>query len=277
VSNGIDPAILDFYGRAPEESRLQYGPARLEELRTRELIERHAPAPPVTVFDVGGAAGVYAFWLAERGYTVHLVDASPRLVDEARRRNESATQKLASGRTGDARQLPFENSTADVVLLLGPLYHLVNSADRNRALREAARVLVPGGVLIAAAISRWASALDGLSRDLMSDPAFASIVARDLTDGQHRNPTDRLDYFTTAYFHRPEDLRAEVESAGFKVKGVYGIEGPAWLLSDLDARWADEERRNTVLRVARLLEEVPDAVSCSAHMLVVAHTPLSAR
>jgi ubiquinone/menaquinone biosynthesis C-methylase UbiE len=277
VSNGIDPAILDFYGRAPEESRLEYGPARLEELRTRELIERHAPAPPVTVYDVGGAAGVYAFWLAERGYTVHLVDASPRLIEEARRRNEVMAQKLASFRTGDARQLPFENNTADVVLLLGPLYHLVNSADRSSALREAARVLVPGGVLIAAAISRWASALDGLARDLMSDPAFASIVARDLTDGQHRNPTDRLDYFTTAYFHRPEDLRAEVEAAGFKVKGVYGIEGPAWLLSDLDARWADAERRNTVLRVARLLEEVPDVVGCSAHMLVVAHTPLSAR
>ena len=273
MSNGIDPAILDFYVRAPEESRLQYGPARLEDLRTRELIERHAPAPPATLFDVGGAAGVYAFWLAERGYTVHLLDASPRLVDEALRRNELASAKLASCRTGDARQLPFENNSADVVLLLGPLYHLVNSADRDTALREAARVLAPGGLLIAAAISRWASALDGLSRDLLSDPAFASIVARDLADGQHRNPTDRLDYFTTAYFHRPEDLRAEVEAAGFTVQGVYGIEGPAWFLTDLDARWADAERQNTVLRVARLLEEVPDVVGCSAHMLIVARTP----
>src|SRR5687768_13514877 len=130
----IDPAILDYYGRVPEESRLQQGPFRLEDARTRELIERHAPAAPATVMDVGGAAGAYAFWLAERGYDVHLVDAVPRLVDEARKRNETADAKLASIQTGDARRLPFEDKTADVVLMLGPLYHLVNADDRTQAL-----------------------------------------------------------------------------------------------------------------------------------------------
>jgi ubiquinone/menaquinone biosynthesis C-methylase UbiE len=266
----IDPAILDYYDRAPEESRLENGAFRLEETRTRELIERHAPPSPATVLDVGGAAGVYSFWLAERGYTVHLVDAVPRLVDEARMRNETSSAKLASLRTGDARQLPFESNTADLVLLLGPLYHLVNRADRVLALSEAARVLAPGGVLVAAAISRWASTLDGLMRDLLSDPNFATIVEGDLTDGQHRNPTDRIDYFTTAYFHRPEELRTEVEHAGLSVEGLYGIEGPGWLLSDLDARWAAPERRNTVLQAARLLEQVPDVIGCSAHLLVAA-------
>jgi ubiquinone/menaquinone biosynthesis C-methylase UbiE len=266
----IDPAILDYYGRAPEESRLQQGPFRLEETRTRELIERHAPPSPAKVLDVGGAAGAYAFWLAERGYAVHLVDAVPRLIEEARKRNETASHTLASLRTGDARQLPFESDTADMVLLLGPLYHLVSSEDRLQALREAARVLVPGGVLIAAAISRWGSALDGLVRDLLSDPNFADIVADDLANGQHRNSTDRMDYFTTAYFHRPEELRSEVRSAGLNVEGLYGVEGPGWLLSDLDARWADAERRNTVLQAARLLEQVPDVIGCSAHLLVAA-------
>ena len=59
----LDPAIAEYYGRAPEESRLEHGAFRLEHARTRDLIERHAPPPPATVLDVGGAAGAYALWL----------------------------------------------------------------------------------------------------------------------------------------------------------------------------------------------------------------------
>ena len=233
----IDPAIKAYYDRAPEESRLEHGASQLEELRTRELILRYAPQPPATVLDVGGAAGVYAFWLAERGYDVHLVDATPRLVDVARDRNEGATHRLASCAVGDARALSQARESADMVLLLGPLYHLVQAHGRHAALTEAARVLRAGGVLVAAGISRWASTLDGLSRELLGDPQFARIVERDLVDGHHQNPTTRLDYFTTAYFHRPEDLRQEVLDAGFAVEGLFGVEGPGWILPDLLDRW----------------------------------------
>ena len=175
---------------------------------------------------------------------------------------------------GDARALDFSDQSADIVLLLGPLYHLTEAADRARALSEARRVLKPGGRLFAAAISRWASALDGLSRDLFEDPRFATIVERDLSEGQHRNPTERLDYFTTAYFHRPDDLRAEVSTAGLVVEGVYGIEGPGWILPDLTAPRADPRRRADLLRVARQLELESSLLGASAHLLAVARTPI---
>jgi SAM-dependent methyltransferase len=159
-----------------------------------------------------------------------------------------------------------------MVLLLGPLYHLTAAADRARALSEARRVLKPGGQLFAGAISRWASALDGLARDLFQDPRFAAIVAQDLREGQHRNPTERLDYFTTAYFHRPDELCAEVVGAGLSVEGLYGVEGPGWVLSDVTARLADPRRRTDLLQVARLLESEPSLVGVSAHLLVVARS-----
>jgi SAM-dependent methyltransferase len=267
---GFDPTIADFYERAPEEARLAQGPFQLEELRTRELIRRFALPAPATVVDVGGAAGAYALWLAQAGYSVHLLDPVPRLVAEAQRRSAAAQHPLASCRIGDARTLDIAPETADIVLLLGPLYHLTEAGDRARALREAARILKPDGRLFAAAISRWASALDGLARDLLQDPRFAKIVERDLRDGQHRNPTERLDYFTTAYFHRPEELAAEVEAAGLALEGVYGLEGPGWILPDVDARMADPRRRSALLNVARALETEPSMLGSSAHLLAVA-------
>jgi ubiquinone/menaquinone biosynthesis C-methylase UbiE len=266
----VDRAITDFYQQTSEETRLEAGPFQLEEARTRELIQRYAPPPPGTVVDVGGAAGAYSLWLAKTGYTVHLIDAVPRLVAEAERRSAAAGSSLASCRVGDARALDVPAQTADVVLLFGPLYHLTEAADRRRALGEARRVLKPRGRLFAAAISRCASALDGLSRDLFQDPRFAAIVEQDLRDGQHRNPTERLDYFTTAYFHRPEELAAEVRAAGLALEGVYGIEGPGWILPDVAERMRDAHRRASLLAVARMLETEPTVLGTSAHLLAVA-------
>ncbi|HYF39400.1 MAG TPA: methyltransferase domain-containing protein [Gemmatimonadales bacterium] len=268
-----DPEVAEYYARAPEEERLEQGAFVLEELRTRELIVRFAPRPPATVLDVGGAAGAYALWLADAGYTVHLVDAAPRLVAEAERRSAGRKHRLASCRVGDARALEVAADSTDVVLLLGPLYHLTEARDRARALEEAFRVLKPEGRLYAAGISRWASVLDGLSRDLLQDPEFSAIVERDVREGQHRNPTGRLEYFTTAYFHRPDELRAEILEAGFSFEGMYGLEGPGWFLTDIEARIADPRRLTDLLRAARLLEAEPSLLGISAHLLAVARKP----
>ena len=190
--------VRDYYAAFAEETRLSSGPSRLEFEWTKDVLMRVLPPPPCLVVDVGGAAGAYSLWLAARGYEAHLVDASPRLVEAARRESDRAGKPLASLSVGDARQLPQSDGSAGAVLVMGPLYHLPDPAGRRRALLEAARVLKPGGVLVAAAISRYASALDGLASGLSRDPAFRAIRDRDLLDGQHRNPTGKLDYFTTA-------------------------------------------------------------------------------
>ena len=265
--------VTTFYASIPEESRLTSGHGRLEFERSKELIRRVLPDPPARIVDVGGAAGVYSFWLAELGYEVHLVDASARLVDVARERNSKATRPIASLRVGDARALEHEDRSAQVVLVMGPLYHLTSSEDRLSALREACRVLVPRGRVVAAAVSRYASALDGLVEKHSLDPRFVAIRDRDLVDGQHRNETGHPQYFTTAYFHRPEDLSVELECAGFHDVSVLGVEGPAWLLEDFEARWADEAQRKDMMDVARALESEPSIVGVSAHLIGIGRTP----
>jgi len=123
-------------------------------------------------------------------------------------------------------------------------------------------------VVVAAAISRSASALAGLVRKLTLDPRFVEIRDRDLATGEHRNDTGRIEYFTTAYFHRPEELRAEFERAGFGDIQVLGVEGLGEWLTDFDERWADPALRYDVLDVARRLAAGPTRAYAVAKSLL---------
>src|SRR5262249_561980 len=180
----------------------------------------------------------------------------------------------ASALVGDARALGLAEASVDAVLLFGPLYHLRERADRLQALAEAHRVCRRGGVVMAAAISRFASTLDGLRGGYLQDPAFAAGSPAgggdDGRDGQHRNPTGDPAYFTTAYFHRPEDLAAELADASLAHEATLAVESAGWLLADLDARLGDERRRAVLLAALAALGAEPTLLGVSAHLLAVA-------
>jgi len=241
----------------------------LELLRTRDVISRYAPAAPARVLDVGGGPGVYASWLAGRGYDVRLVDPVARHIEQARALAASGPGFQAD--VGDARRLDDADRSADLVLLLGPLYHLTSRPHRLAALAEARRVLRPGGLVIAAAISRFASMYDGLLRGWLNDPEFGAVVDRDLHDGQHRNPDHRPGWFTTAYFHHPDGLATEIRAAGLTLRTLVGVEGAAWLLPDLPAALADPARRVQLLDLLRRTESDPALLGASGHLLALAH------
>jgi ubiquinone/menaquinone biosynthesis C-methylase UbiE len=266
-----DRDVVGYYNRGLERDRLGSGQGALELARTLAVLERHLPPPPAVVADVGGGPGSYSVWLARRGYHVHLVDPVPLHIDQARDAASKAAISLASAEVGDARAVKLPDASADAVLLLGPLYHLPERDDRIRALSEACRVCRAGGVVIAAAISRFASTLDGMRGGYLEDPAFAAVAANDRRDGRHSNPTNNPAYFTTAYFHRPEELAAECAEAGLTHEATLGVEGPAWFLADLDARLADANRRAALLDVLAAIEAEETLVGASAHLLAVAH------
>jgi ubiquinone/menaquinone biosynthesis C-methylase UbiE len=259
--------MLDYYRRFDESQRLR-GADDVEYVRTQDIFARYLPPAQAVILDVGGATGAYALPLAAHGYEVHLIDPVAHHVEEAARRSATAPRPLASCAVGDARALPFPGGFADGVVMLGPLYHLTSRTDRRRALDEARRVLRDGGRLFGAAISRFASLLDGLQRDLIADPAFVEIVKRDLRDGRHTTTGDPR-YFTDSYFHLPDELRTEVLEAGFTVDALVGIEGPIWDSARIPG-WKDPERRALILELLRRVEQEPALLGASAHIMIVA-------
>lgn len=245
---------------------------RLEFIRTQEILRRYLPAPGAVIADVGGGPGVYAVQLAAEGFKVHLLDPMPLHIEQAEKASSACkTAKLSSIQEGDARELPWADETIDVVLLLGPLYHLTTLDDRLQALEEARRVLRPEGLLAAAAISRFASTYDGLTRTFLAEPEFAAIVERDVRDGQHRNDTRHPDWFTTAYFHHPDELDDEVRSGDFSVDALLAVEGPAGWLTNLDWWLADEDRLDALLAAIRRVESDSSLLGASPHLLAIAH------
>ena len=254
--------IVTFYqSHYAEDDRLRVSPhGRLEFLRTQELLRRYLPKPPARVLDVGGATGVHASWLAEAGYAVHLVDPVPEHVQQAAALGERITAAV-----GDARSLDESDAAADVVLLLGPLYHLIDGEDRLTALREAHRVARPGGLVAAAGVCRYVGMLDAAMHGQLDDVTIPML--QDVLETGLHDP--RLG-FTTAYFHLPEELGDEFRRAGFAEVEVYGIEGPMWTALDILGMEHVDDLLPSALACARALERDRALIAASAHLLALA-------
>ncbi|MER7046014.1 class I SAM-dependent methyltransferase [Streptomyces jumonjinensis] len=263
----IASEIHDFYTDAYDEAARLTSSADgvLERVRTQEILRRHLPAAPASVLDVGGGPGAHAQWLMEDGYRV-------RLVDPVMRHVEQAAALGIGAEAGDARALPAETASCDVVLLLGPLYHLLERAERDQALAEARRVVRPGGLVAAAAIGRYASLYEHVATTLLGGETVRDAVADILRTGRHEPGRKG---FTAAYFHTAEGLAEELTAAGFGQVAVHGIEGPAWACLKAAERHTGESLIGSpmfaaALTSARLAEPYPALLASSSHLLATA-------
>ena len=274
--HNIFDAISAYYSAGREIDRLFEGIGQLEYGRKKELILRNIGPPPAVIYDVGGGVGTYAVWLAAQGYRVVLSDIVEDNLRIARDKVVRSGDHRSIGIvSADACKLPNPENSADVVLLLGPLYHLVDRKARQRALLEARRVLRAEGILFAAGISKYGSALYGLSscsqgNCYLDDSEFLSMVRRELSDGQHIPPKHLPHLFTRAFFHQPSDFRVEVEQAGMEVIDHVAIEGPGWIVPDFDIIWHEDVRRDQILEMVRMVEHELELMGMSPHFMVIA-------
>ena len=219
------------------------------------------------VADIGGGPGRYTAWLAELGYRVEHRDLMPLHVEQVRAALGENGQVRAM--LGNALDLDLPDSAVDAVLLLGPIYHLKSRADRIKALREAARIVRPGGPVFVAAISRWAPRLDGeLSQKLYEKYPHSTAALPGLERRGWMPPLHPASF--TAYCHRPGQLRAEVRAAGLAVADLVSVEGAAWLIGDLAERLASPRDWQAVLESVRATERVPELLGVGPHLLVTA-------
>lgn len=162
-----------------EVSRLETHPIEL--LVTLRAIREALPSTSQRIADVGGGPGKYAFALADQGHSVDLVDLSPGLIDLAqseqdKRKSNGNKALLKSISVGNALDTSIlQDGVYDAVLLLGPLYHLVEESERAEAVANAIRLAKPNGFIFVAFISIAAHLRDIAMREpgkLVADKEF---------------------------------------------------------------------------------------------------------
>jgi ubiquinone/menaquinone biosynthesis C-methylase UbiE len=263
----IEDRVIRRYELTDEEGRLwKAGLGDLVRLRTWDIFERFLP-PEGRILDIGGGPGAHAAHLAERGYQVVLIDPVDKHIELAKARADSSSEWTFEAKLGEARHLPFEDESCDVVLLMGPLYHLVDSDDRQRALLEARRVLRTGGTILAEIITRHAWVLDASMAGLLDEPGIFEDFLVNINRGLSQDPAKFTEGEFWAYLHRPEEFRAELSDAGFNDVELIAVEGFGWLLDDLEQRMTAP---GSLMRAIRLTEAESSMIGCSAHVIGLA-------
>lgn len=267
----MDPRrYYDEFGEN-EWERLERDPVtRMEFANTTDYLEEYLPDSGA-VLDVGGAAGRYALWLAERGYDVTLVDISPEQVAIAREKaDERGLADRVTAEQGDVRDLKFANERFDAVCCLGgPLSHVVDDAERATAMAELRRVARPEAPVFVSVIGRLAALRDIVKFVLDSSHGLLTSVA---TDGKYTE--DRVaelsdgEGWAECHLFRADEFERELEDAGLTVERLVGLENVASRMQrELSA--ADEPAVEDVREMVRMLREDRTAVDFSEHMLAV--------
>jgi SAM-dependent methyltransferase len=261
IPQNIDPAMAAHYARGVERGRLETT-SIIEFERTKVILSQRLPRTG-RVLDVGGGPGTYARWLADRGYTVELFDPIPLHVEQAREASRSGAPFQVD--VGDARDLPVDDESADAVVMMGPLFHLVEREDRQLALREARRALRPGGAIVASAMGRFLVPFRGVVSNGIQEPDALEWVLSVAETGIRSSPPGPF----PAYAHRPHELYQELSDAGFADVEVIAIEGFVHLLDNLHVRLNDQRSRDGLMNFLSRLESDPALVGVSGHIMAL--------
>ena len=276
----IDKAVLAGYNAGIERDRLRIGIGILEFERTKEILLEKLPKPPAVIYDIGGAYGEYAWWLASLGYEVHLFDLSEtHIAMSAELAAEYPGAKLESAVVCDARSVPRPDASADAVLLMGPLYSITEYEERILAIKESHRLLRDNGLLFSAALTPYSVLVSRLDvyrvddtkkRRELEDPSVIAIIERALEDGCYENPEKRIaSGLGSSHLHTAKALREELLRGGFDTDSVHGVMGGAWLAPNLDALLENPETKEVLMKTIRMLDTHEEIIGLSGHMLAV--------
>lgn len=262
----INPEIDSFYSTTSEEGRLLLGLGPLEFERNKELISRYLPKKGI-VIDIGGGPGIYSEWLAGLGHEVYLIDPVEKHIKQANKRSKQA-KKAFKAILGEAQKLDFPDNFADIAILHGPLYHLQPKEHRIKALIEAKRILKAGGLMLGFAINHSASTIAALLNGFIHAPEIFEMCKQELTTGIHTPPKNMPGVLPLAYFHRPDELKNELEEAGLTYLDTYAVEGMIWMDKSYFESRSDAGKKTRMMELMQIIEKDKTLLSLSPHMMI---------
>ncbi|KAG5656062.1 hypothetical protein KAF25_001632 [Fusarium avenaceum] len=280
-------AVANRYGKIAdyENTRLATHPME-RELTLRAI--RQALATSETsdteqkrIADVGGGPGKIAFALADQGHHVDLIDLSRDLIRlaeiEQDKRSTSAENPaiLASISVGDALEaIPLTNDSYDAVLLLGPLYHLLEEAERKKAVENALRLAKPqGGLVFCAFVTKEAHLRDLAMRDPARLVTQKDFYAAYLADGRYERLNESLEAEVQSFHTDSGSIRGFFQRHFTDVAELISLRSTEGILGGgLDSKLIDADSEVVEAWVDLMFEqysEKEEYLGCADHLLAV--------
>ena len=258
-----------FYDENAAQEWVRLTRHRTEFAVSLRVITECLPVPPCRVLDVGGGPGRYSIALSKLGHSVTILDLSSESLKLAVQNAENAGVSLAGAVHANVLHMDeIEDDSFDAVLLMGPLYHLLSEDERMQAVREAMRVLAPGGYLFAAFITRFAPFRQAAVNEQMWLVENLEYAHRMLETGLHEKPT----MFARAYFIHPDDVIPLMESCGLETQKMVGCEGIVAGHED-EVNALEGEAWDAWVELNYKLGHEPTLYGASDHLLYVGRNP----
>jgi len=260
----IDSSIDQFYTQSQEELRLSTGLGPLEFERNKILISRYL-SPSAKIADIGGGPGHYAQWLAGLGHDVTLIDPVKKHITQAKKRS---AKNFFNCLQGEARHLPLDDASQDLIIMHGPLYHLQEEEDRIAALLEAGCKLKENGIILGFAITHSASVVAALHSGLIYKNEIFEMCAEELSSGTHEPAPGFPFMLPKGFYHRPSELIAEFSTAGFEMIDLLPVEGMVWLDGNFFESWGNPVKRSQLLKLIQITEKDRELLCFSPHIMM---------
>ena len=251
-------SITEYYNKGEEKARLDDRFGRVEFLTSIRYIEKYL-FPGARILELGAGTGRYSHYFARQGYTVDAVELMPIHIEQFEKETEFGENVTIV--QGDARDLSFiSDEKYDIILVLGPLYHLTDSEDKRQVISEALRVTKSGGIVFAAYILNEMTVMNYLFRnERINDPDIADHAEK----LQYRIPEITEKGLAIC---RIEDIDALMEDFNVERLHLVGTEMISGIIREMLEKMSEEAFEHYVNYVQTICER-PDMIGMTGHIL----------
>lgn len=252
--------IEKHYNKHPEDKRLLRRHGIVEFETTMHHLHRFLK-DDYHILDIGAGTGRYTSALMAEGYTVKAVELVKRNIDVFLKR-----EPMADVVQGDARNMHFlESGTADITLLLGPLYHLIGDDEKLKALNEAKRVTKPGGLIFVAYLMNEYSILSYC----FDEDRIGELMAKGVVDANYHIQSQEDELYD---YIRLEDIDRLNTKAGLERVTIFSPDGAAdYMRTRLNQM--NDDTFNHFIQYQKCISERLDLIGAGSHTVDVVRCP----
>lgn len=229
---------------------------------TKRYLDEYIRGDCLEIFDIGGGPGRYSMYLAEKGHKVSLLDLSKKNIEVAKEKSEERGIVLENYIHGNALELEDYEQKYDVILLMGPLYHLLDERDRKACIEGALRLLKPEGIIVVSFISNYAPIQDYLKNLYPIDSIDRLLMYLD--DGK----SEGYNTFTQAYFTSPREAKDLMNSFGLEQMVFAGVEN-ILTSKEGEVNMLEEKEYKKWLDICYKLSQDENLLGTSEHFLYI--------